>query len=352
MLTRWTAASLLASGALCATVGAWLGRYLLSKSLRGRLRSDDPLVKELEQEIERQKQLRAQERAGRTTAEREAREALQRRQETSGYSMEAVAHVQSCFADRRGTPRQGGLVEAARARITFKTSIPPASLECLEQFSHLWVLFVFHENTNMAKSTAKSTFPAKIAPPRLGGKKVGLFSTRTPHRPNSIGLSVVKIEAIRDRCIEISGHDLVNGTPVLDVKPYVPADYIPGYIVPDWVAAETDVASRPVEFTPEATAALTDLVDTKTSSFYSNVADLRTAIEQMLVLDIRSVHQGRGQVAETQQFQCRFDNVNIEFTTLEDCIRVLSCTRFTTPHERSRLLLRQVLMKQQEQREE
>ncbi|KAG3006988.1 hypothetical protein JG687_00015020 [Phytophthora cactorum] len=350
-LTRWTTASLVASGALCATLGAWMGRYLLARGWQGRLPSDDPLVKELEQEIERQKQLRAQERAGRTNAEREAREALQRQQEAAGYSFEAVAHVQSCFADRRGTPRQGGLVENSRARITFKTSIPPASLECLEQFSHLWVLFVFHENTNLAKGTPKTTFPAKIAPPRLGGKKVGLFSTRTPHRPNSIGLSVVKIEAIRDRCIEISGHDLVNGTPVLDVKPYVPADYVPGYVVPDWVAAETDVVARPVEFTPEATASLTELVDAKLSSFYSNVSDLKTAIEQMLMLDIRSVHQGRGQAAETQQFQCRFDNVQIEFTTLDECIRVLSCTRFTTPHDRSRLLLRQVLLNQQ-QREE
>ncbi|KAI9998996.1 hypothetical protein PInf_003668 [Phytophthora infestans] len=349
-LTRWTTASLVASGALCATLGAWLGRYLLARGWQSRLQSDDSLVKELEQEIERQKQLRAQERAGRTNAEREAREALQRQHETAGYNFEAVAHVQSCFADRRGTPRQGGLVENSRARITFKTSIPPASLESLEQFSHLWILFVFHENTNLAKGVPKTTFPAKIAPPRLGGKKVGLFSTRTPHRPNSIGLSVVKIEAIRDRCIEISGHDLVNGTPVLDVKPYVPADYVPGHIVPDWVAAETDVVARPVEFTPEATASLTELVEAKLSSFYANVSDLKTAIEQMLVLDIRSVHQGRGQAAETQQFQCRFDTVQIEFTTLEECIRVLSCTRYTT-HDRSRLLLRQALLNQQ-QREE
>ncbi|KAE9140635.1 hypothetical protein PF010_g81 [Phytophthora fragariae] len=348
-LTRWTAASLVASGAVCASLGALLGRYLLSRSWQGRVQGADPLVQELEQEIERQKQLRAQERSGRTNAEREAREALQRQQEALGYSFEAVAHVQSCFADRRGTPRQGGLVQSSRARIAFKTSIPPASLECLEQFSHLWVLFVFHENTNLAKGAPKTTFPAKIAPPRLGGKKVGLFSTRTPHRPNSIGLSVVKIEAIHDRCIEISGHDLVNGTPVLDVKPYVPADYIPGYVVPDWVAAETDVVHRPVEFTPEATASLTELVDAKLSSFYSNVDDLKTAIEQMLVLDIRSVHQGRGQAAETQQFQCRFDNVQIDFTTLEDCIRVLSCTRYTTPHERSRLLLRQALLNQQQE---
>uniref|UniRef100_M4C6X9 TsaA-like domain-containing protein n=1 Tax=Hyaloperonospora arabidopsidis (strain Emoy2) TaxID=559515 RepID=M4C6X9_HYAAE len=235
---QWTAVSTLVTwGALCATLGAWVGSYVHDQRQR---RGEDPVVNELKQEIERQKQLRVQERIGRTSAEREAREALQQQQETTGYRFEAIAHVRSCFADRRGTPRQGGLVKNARAFVKFKTRISPASLEALEHFSHLWVLFVFHENTNLTKSASKSTFPAKIAPPRLGGKKVGLFSTRTPHRPNSIGLSVVKIEAVYDRCIEISGHDLVNGTPVLDVKPYVPADCVLEHVVPDWVAAETD----------------------------------------------------------------------------------------------------------------
>jgi tRNA (Thr-GGU) A37 N-methylase len=98
--------------------------------------------------------------------EQEAREALQKRQEADGYAFESVAVVDSCFADRRGTPRQGTLVPAAKATIRFRASVPPAALEGLEQFSHLWVLFVFHENTNAAGAAKKSTFPAKIAPPR------------------------------------------------------------------------------------------------------------------------------------------------------------------------------------------
>lgn len=98
----------------------------------------------------------------------EAREAIQQEQAANGYTFDGVAHVQSCFAERRGTPRQGKLVPDARARIKFRASIPPASLECLDQFTHLWVIFVFHENTNVAKVGSKkaSTFPAKIAPPR------------------------------------------------------------------------------------------------------------------------------------------------------------------------------------------
>lgn len=103
----------------------------------------------------------------------EAREAIQQQQLVHGYNFDGIAHVQSCFVERRGTPRQGVLVPGARARIKFRTSIPPASLECLDQFSHLWVIFVFHENTNVAKTSGSSasgkrasTFPAKIAPPR------------------------------------------------------------------------------------------------------------------------------------------------------------------------------------------
>lgn len=89
--------------------------------------------------------------------------------EADGYTFDAIGHVESCFAQRRGTPRQGSLVPAARARIKLRSTIPPSSLECLDQFSHVWVIFVFHENTNLAKAATsgkKATFPAKIAPPR------------------------------------------------------------------------------------------------------------------------------------------------------------------------------------------
>jgi tRNA (Thr-GGU) A37 N-methylase len=94
---------------------------------------------------------------------------MQKKQQDEGYVFQAIGYVKSCFADRRGTPRQGILVPSARAHIKLVASIPPSSLEYLDQFSHLWVIFVFHENTNVVKaadSKNRSTFPAKIAPPR------------------------------------------------------------------------------------------------------------------------------------------------------------------------------------------
>ena len=103
-------------------------------------------------------------------------------------------------------------------------------------------MFIFHENTNLTSGKVMEkgqTFPAKVRPPQLLGQRVGLFSTRTPHRPNPIGLSVVKIDSVDPiaRIVYISGHDLVNGTPVLDIKPYIPEyDSLPFATSPAWIS--------------------------------------------------------------------------------------------------------------------
>lgn len=130
--------------------------------------------------------------------------------------MEPVAILKSCFKDKFGTPRQPGLAPSSTAWIEFIPEVQPElSLQGLEGFSHLWVIFQFHLN-----KTAR--FHAKVHPPRLMGKTMGLFATRSPHRPNPIGLSLVKIEKVEKNRVLVSGIDLVDGTPVLDVKPYLP----------------------------------------------------------------------------------------------------------------------------------
>ncbi|RHY16483.1 hypothetical protein DYB36_009389 [Aphanomyces astaci] len=129
---------------------------------------EDDTIANLRQDLEKEKALRAQERSGRTHAERDARLLAQKQLDKDGYTFEPIGTVSSCFRDRRGTPRQGALVPGSLARITLHASISPTSLECLNQFSHMWVLFVFHENTNLAKVTTHktATYPSKIAPPR------------------------------------------------------------------------------------------------------------------------------------------------------------------------------------------
>lgn len=132
------------------------------------------------------------------------------------FSMKQIGWIESCYPDKFGTPRQPGLNPSSTAKIHLDKEWQPASsLEGLSEYSHLWILFVFHLNTN-------KIFHAKVHPPRLGGQAMGVFATRSPHRPNPIGLSVVKIEKIEEGVIYISGIDIVHGTPVLDIKPYIP----------------------------------------------------------------------------------------------------------------------------------
>ena len=129
--------------------------------------------------------------------------------------IEPVGYVSSCFQEKFGTPRQPGLVPSAHGII--KLSLGPEALEGLEEFEYIWLIFEFHQN---AKNQS-----LKVRPPRLGGnEKRGVFATRSSFRPNNIGLSLVKLEAVSENTIFISGHDLVDGTPIFDIKPYVYSD--------------------------------------------------------------------------------------------------------------------------------
>jgi len=137
------------------------------------------------------------------------------------FSFPAIGIVHSCFKEKFGIPRQPGLAPLACAEIELLPPYDdPAAFEGLEGCTHLWVQFVFHANK-------REEWKAKVKPPRLGGNKtLGVFATRSPTRPVPIGLSVVRYRGLVERegklLVQISGVDLLEGTPVLDIKPYVP----------------------------------------------------------------------------------------------------------------------------------
>lgn len=137
--------------------------------------------------------------------------------------LKVIGFVESCFIDKFGTPRQPGLIPESKGFLKILPEFQPQdSLQGLEKFSHLWVIFGFHKNHKDTR------FHAKIHPPRLEGDKVGLFSTRSPHRPNPMGLSVLKIEKVERDGVWVRGLDLIDGTPIYDIKPYLPyAESIP-----------------------------------------------------------------------------------------------------------------------------
>jgi len=140
----------------------------------------------------------------------------------SRFSFEPIGLVRSPFTDKFGIPRQPRLVEAAEARLEL---LPPYDREeafvGLDGFSHVWLIFVFHEDC------LEAGWRPMVRPPRLGGRgKVGVFASRAPYRPNPIGISAVAQHGLaRDGgglALRLGGVDLLDGTPVLDIKPYVP----------------------------------------------------------------------------------------------------------------------------------
>ena len=141
--------------------------------------------------------------------------------------MHIIAHIETAFPSKFGIPRQSGLVPALRGTIVFAPEYRnPDAVRGLEGYSHLWLIWQFSQ-TFKNGSTEHGWSPT-VRPPRLGGnKRIGVFATRSPNRPNAIGLSSVEIESVeyspeRGPLIHVRGADLLDGTPIFDIKPYLP----------------------------------------------------------------------------------------------------------------------------------
>jgi tRNA (Thr-GGU) A37 N-methylase len=333
------------------------------------------------------------ERAARCRTEVKLRESsLQRLDTQQGHWVRPIGVVRSVFRECVGTPRQGAMAPATRARVELASNISGEALDGLEAFEYVWVIFVFHLNTNGAqqlkahsaaaagqgqgsKAAGRYTFRAKIAPPMLK-QRVGLFSTRSPHRPNPIGITLLRVERVcragKERHLLCSGVDLADGTPVLDikvltiafsffnltrillttnplsrcpltallvmldVKPYVPAyDSFADARVAEWVKLSTAAEAKlRVSWAPEARAALAPLVDGVDGgggggqgskqkkkrrgkggmAHYASgeAALVEQAIEQTLAVDARSAHKSAKAKEAVQAL--RFDSLLVKFT--------------------------------------
>lgn len=152
--------------------------------------------------------------------------------------MNIIAHVHSDFPSKFGIPRQSGLVEDLEALVVFEPEYRSAdALRGLEGFSHIWLIWYFHQ-------AARDRWSPTVRPPRLGGNvRMGVFATRSPFRPNAVGLSSVRLLGLERNpewgtVLRVSGADLMDGTPILDIKPYLPytdchPDAASGFAGPD-----------------------------------------------------------------------------------------------------------------------
>lgn len=140
----------------------------------------------------------------------------------NGFNLKKIAEIKNGFSEKFGIPRQSGLCASVKSQIVFEPEYRnPDAFRGLEEFSHIWIIWQF------SKSVRENWAPT-VRPPRLGGnKKLGVFATRSPFRPNPLGLSCVKLDKIEfdeklGPVLYVSGADLLNATPIYDIKPYIP----------------------------------------------------------------------------------------------------------------------------------
>ena len=216
--------------------------------------------------------------------------------------MEPIAHIRTDFATKFGVPRQAGLVDTLRATIVFE---PPyrevEALRGIEGFSHLWLIWEF------SQCVGKPWSPT-VRPPRLGGNtRMGVFATRSPFRPNPIGLSCVKLAGVEvtgeGPVLHVLGADLMDGTPIYDIKPYVPyADCHPQAV--GGFASEAPQATLRVEIPPQLLARVPE--------------KRREALTQVLALDPRPSYREDGE----RVYGFGFGGLEVRFTVRDGVLRV------------------------------
>ena len=172
--------------------------------------------------------------------------------------MKIIARIHNAFDEKFGVPRQSGLAEEVISSVVFEEEFRAAeALRGIEAFSHLWLIWAFDR-------TERETWSPTVRPPRLGGnRRVGVFATRSPFRPNAIGLSCVRLTGVEKTAegmvLKVAGADLVNGTPIYDIKPYIPY----------------------ADCRPEATGGFTDEVEKRKAEVrFSEEADRKLTAEE------------------------------------------------------------------------
>ena len=229
---------------------------------------------------------------------------------TQTFSFSTIGTVHACYKEKFGVPRQPGLVNVVSS---IEIHSPYNSADAFRElfgFSHIWITFVFHQ-------TLDQSWRPTVRPPRLGGnERVGVFASRSMFRPNPIGLSLVEFKQLRQQdgklFIDVVGADLIDGTPVLDIKPYLPyAESIPdaraGY------ASDAPLARLQVVFTSEARVQLQQLQKTR--------SELEQTIVAILQLDPRPAYQDAATKQKTEYGIKLFD-LDIKFRIRDDVAEV------------------------------
>ncbi|MBL73294.1 MAG: tRNA (N6-threonylcarbamoyladenosine(37)-N6)-methyltransferase TrmO [Idiomarinaceae bacterium] len=234
---------------------------------------------------------------------------------TNNLMPQTIAHIHTPFPEKFSVPRQPGLATHVQGIIKPCGDYDyPAAFSGIEQHSHLWLMFQFHHNKD-------SQWQAQVRPPRLGGnQKVGVFATRSPFRPNNIGLSAVKLLAVNNEPyfhLVVAGADLVDGTPLIDIKPYIPyCDKIDD--ASSSLAPEAPSASLAVFFARDAAHFIKQQKKT--------YPQLESLIVELLSFDVRPAYKKNK--TDNKTYASRLYDLDIKWRVVDNEVTVEKIVRY------------------------
>ncbi|MBT0099548.1 tRNA (N6-threonylcarbamoyladenosine(37)-N6)-methyltransferase TrmO [Vibrio alginolyticus] len=230
------------------------------------------------------------------------------------YSIEPIGVIETPYKEKFAVPRQPRLVPEAKARVKLLGAAnSPEAVRGLEQFSHVWLLFLFDQNL-------EAGWKPTVRPPRLGGnERIGVFASRSTFRPNGIGMSAVEVKGVTKQgdqiYLDLGSVDLVDGTPIVDIKPYIPySDSISeaqgGYV-------DQEPEKSQVTFSAQALATIENRSDTDY---------VRSVIEQVLAQDPRPAYKKNK--PDDKEYAVNLFDLNVKFTATSNLITVTAIESF------------------------
>lgn len=230
------------------------------------------------------------------------------------YIIEPIGIIHTPFKEKFAVPRQPGLTPSATSKLQLiGQANSPEAIRGIEQFSHIWLLFMFDQNIDAG-------WTPTVRPPRLGGnERVGVFSSRAPFRPNGIGMSAVELKNVYQEkeqvWLELGSVDLVNDTPIIDIKPYLP--YSDSIVHANGGFAQSEPDLLPVVFSQHADQQL---------RFHANQQQVRAVICEVLAQDPRPAYK-KNKLDEKEYAANLFD-LNVKFKIMNKIVTVTAIERF------------------------